>query len=63
MMVVCVQELMLIETGATIGIMGDHLIMGVLELTMVQRPFLKLKIGKYEKLAAPILMLAHTPYS
>ena len=54
----CVQEPMLIETGATIGIMGDHLIMGVLTLTMVQRPFLKLKIGKHEKLAAPILMFA-----
>ena len=58
MMVVCVQEPMLIETGATIGIMGDHLIMGVLTLTMVQRPFLKLKIGKYEKLAVPIFILA-----
>ena len=39
---------MLIETGATIGIMEDHLIMDVLKLTMVQKPFLKLKIGKYE---------------
>ena len=48
MMMVCVQEPMLIETGATIGIMGGHLIMGVLKLTMVQRPFLKLKIGKFE---------------
>ena len=41
MMVVCVQEPTLIETGVTIGIMGDHLIMGVLKLSMVQRPFLK----------------------
>ena len=58
MMVVCVQEPMLIETGVTIGITEDHLIMDVLKLTMVQRPFLKLKIGKFEKLAAPILMVA-----
>ena len=37
---------MLVETEVTIGIMGDHLIMAVLKLIMVQRPFLK--IGKYD---------------
>ena len=55
-MVVYVQEPMLTETGVIIGIMGVHLIMDVLKLTMVQRPFLKLKIGNYEKLVALILM-------
>ena len=39
---------MLIETEATIGIMRDYLIMAVLKLIMVQRPFLKWKIGKYD---------------